>query len=89
MNDDALNIFAQCVEANVRDAAFTTDRLIESYEAMLVTMSQAYIRLYVAADKAAEVVTTRALESALDRGSVAYGSALDHINCFEKVGTNV
>ncbi len=65
---EAVELMAQIVSRNAADAAYLHNQINDGLRADLTRMAQAYIDLFQAVDKAAGVVTTRALEKALSRG---------------------
>jgi hypothetical protein len=46
MNRDGVDLLARLVQRNVDDAAFTTNALLDSYQAQVQTWAEAYIELY-------------------------------------------
>ena len=78
MSDEGLAMFAACVEQNTRDAAFTTDRLIESEKAISRSLALALLTLWDAVEESAQVVTTRKIDAALFMARPALSTA-EHI----------
>jgi hypothetical protein len=69
-------LFGQIVSANVAHTQWATDRVIEHEKREKVRLARDLVRLYAAVDKAAAIVTTRALEETLNSLYIAYEDAL-------------
>lgn len=75
-----LELFGQIVSANVAHTQWATDRVLEFEKDKYRSLAEAFILLYRSVDRAADVVTTRALEAALDRAAVAYNDAVRELS---------
>lgn len=76
MTREGDRLLAQCVEANVRQATFTTNTLLEGERAVQRDLAAAFIDLYDAIDSVPDLVRTVAQEKALWRVAPAYDQAL-------------
>jgi hypothetical protein len=63
-------LLAQCIAANVRQATFTTNALLASYEDRLRDLADAYTRLYDALAVMPDTQRTVYVERLLERGGI-------------------
>lgn len=76
ITDEGADLLAQCVEANVRAAAHTTNALLEGERAIQRDLAAALVDLYDSVADVPDSIRTVAQEKALWRVAPAYDQAL-------------